>query len=132
MDEGLVVGLPVGDFVLLLCHGTACVIRMMCDLILLLSKSSIYSTTRPVGRKNHIPESYARNLPQGTDIVQKVCLMALIMIRPRYLIIPPSSLTTTLKLTVALSPAFTRERQMKPFSSCLFVPPGEGYRSRSF
>ena len=44
MNEGFVVGLPVGDFVLLLCHGTACIIRMIRVLILLLSKSSIYST----------------------------------------------------------------------------------------
>lgn len=43
MDKGLVVGLTVGNFVLLLCNGKACVIRMMRDLILLFSKSSIYS-----------------------------------------------------------------------------------------
>lgn len=44
VDEGFVIGLPVGDFVLLLCHSSACVIRMMRDLILPLGKSSIYST----------------------------------------------------------------------------------------
>lgn len=44
MNEGLVIGLPVGDFVLLLCHGVVCIIRIMRDLILPLGKSSIYST----------------------------------------------------------------------------------------
>ncbi|EPY5345296.1 transposase [Klebsiella quasipneumoniae] len=44
VDEGFVVGGPVGDFELLLCHGTACIVRRMRDLILRLSKSSIYST----------------------------------------------------------------------------------------
>ncbi len=39
-----VVGGPVGDFELLLCHGTVCVVGKMRDLILQLSKSSIYST----------------------------------------------------------------------------------------
>ncbi|NYR33877.1 hypothetical protein HJ573_01550, partial [Klebsiella pneumoniae] len=38
------VGGPVGDFELLLCHGTVCVVGKMRDLILQLSKSSIYST----------------------------------------------------------------------------------------
>lgn len=37
------VGLSVGDFVLLLCHGNACVIRIVRALILSLGKSSIYS-----------------------------------------------------------------------------------------
>ncbi|MBS0080467.1 hypothetical protein KFF66_21465, partial [Escherichia coli] len=37
-------GGPVGDFELLLCHGTVCVVGKMRDLILQLSKSSIYST----------------------------------------------------------------------------------------
>ncbi|TBQ61567.1 hypothetical protein EXU11_27535, partial [Klebsiella quasipneumoniae subsp. quasipneumoniae] len=41
------VGGPVGDFELLLCHGTVCVVGKMRDLILQLSKSSIYST-KPV------------------------------------------------------------------------------------
>ncbi|MGE6000217.1 hypothetical protein ACQJ2A_26505, partial [Klebsiella quasipneumoniae subsp. similipneumoniae] len=44
VDEGFIVGGPVGDFELLLCHGTVCVVGKMCDLILQLSKSSIYST----------------------------------------------------------------------------------------
>ena len=44
VDEGFVVGGPVGDFELLLCHGTVCVVGRMRDLILQLSKSSIYST----------------------------------------------------------------------------------------
>uniref|UniRef100_UPI0037442C15 hypothetical protein n=1 Tax=Klebsiella quasipneumoniae TaxID=1463165 RepID=UPI0037442C15 len=42
--EGFIVGGPVGDFELLLCHGTVCVVGKMRDLILQLSKSSIYST----------------------------------------------------------------------------------------
>ncbi|OZO73172.1 hypothetical protein CG699_12870, partial [Escherichia coli] len=33
-----------GDFELLLCHGTVCVVGKIRDLILQLSKSSIYST----------------------------------------------------------------------------------------
>ncbi|WP_445084114.1 transposase, partial [Escherichia coli] len=40
-------GGPVGDFELLLCHGTVCVVGKMRDLILQLSKSSIYSTKPP-------------------------------------------------------------------------------------
>ncbi|POL81192.1 hypothetical protein C3F28_24515, partial [Escherichia coli] len=43
-----IVGGPVGDFELLLCHGTVCVVGKMRDLILQLSKSSIYST-KPSG-----------------------------------------------------------------------------------
>jgi hypothetical protein len=52
-----VVGGPVGDSELLLCHGMVCVVGRMRDLILQLSKSSIYSTkfcgdkkTRPGAR----------------------------------------------------------------------------------
>ena len=48
VDEGFIVGGPVGDFELLLCHGTVCVVGRMRDLILQLSKSSIYST-KPFG-----------------------------------------------------------------------------------
>lgn len=44
MNEGLVIGLPVGNFVLLLCHDVVCIIRIMRALILPLGKSSIYST----------------------------------------------------------------------------------------
>ncbi|RBZ92160.1 hypothetical protein DM067_04170, partial [Klebsiella pneumoniae] len=47
VDEGFIVGGPVGDFELLLCHGTVCVVGKMRDLILQLSKSSIYSTKPP-------------------------------------------------------------------------------------
>ncbi|MCD4226645.1 hypothetical protein KX356_24840, partial [Escherichia coli] len=47
-----IVGGPVGDFELLLCHGTVCVVGKMHDLILQLSKSSIYSTKPQVGTKN--------------------------------------------------------------------------------
>ncbi|MFX0754849.1 hypothetical protein ABEL53_22710, partial [Escherichia coli] len=39
-----IVGGPVGDFELLLCHGTVCVVGKIRALILQLSKSSIYST----------------------------------------------------------------------------------------
>ncbi|MEX5433327.1 hypothetical protein WCD93_29045, partial [Klebsiella michiganensis] len=46
-----IVGGPVGDFELLLCHGTVCVVGKMRDLILQLSKSSIYST-KPVMMSN--------------------------------------------------------------------------------
>ena len=42
--RGFIVGGPVGDFELLLCHGTVCVVGKIRDLILQLSKSSIYST----------------------------------------------------------------------------------------
>lgn len=44
VDEGFVIDGPVGDFELLLCHGTVCVVGRMRDLIPQLSKSSIYST----------------------------------------------------------------------------------------
>ncbi|MCQ0649385.1 IS3 family transposase, partial [Klebsiella pneumoniae] len=46
-----IVGGPVGDFELLLCHGTVCVVGKMRDLILQLSKSSIYST-KPLFARN--------------------------------------------------------------------------------
>ncbi|MER1350052.1 hypothetical protein KJR81_26410, partial [Klebsiella pneumoniae] len=46
-----IVGGPVGDFELLLCHGTVCVVGKMRDLILQLSKSSIYSTKPVSARK---------------------------------------------------------------------------------
>ncbi|MEL9583535.1 hypothetical protein J4X42_08855, partial [Escherichia coli] len=45
-----IVGGPVGDFELLLCHGTVCVVGKIRDLILQLSKSSIYSTKPPDSR----------------------------------------------------------------------------------
>ncbi|MGX4162205.1 hypothetical protein ACWJUT_26560, partial [Escherichia coli] len=44
---------PVGDFELLLCHGTVCVVGKMRDLILQLSKSSIYST-KPISSPNDV------------------------------------------------------------------------------
>ncbi|MGV4177294.1 hypothetical protein ACV8UJ_28110, partial [Citrobacter freundii] len=47
-----IVGGPVGDFELLLCHGTVCVVGKIRDLILQLSKSSIYST-KPLGGSEH-------------------------------------------------------------------------------
>ncbi|MBY7438215.1 hypothetical protein K7A39_20520, partial [Escherichia coli] len=47
-----IVGGPVGDFELLLCHGTVCVVGKIRDLILQLSKSSIYSTKPITTRKN--------------------------------------------------------------------------------
>ncbi len=50
VDEGFIVGGPVGDFELLLCHGMVCVVGRMRDLILQLSKSSIYST-KPIYAK---------------------------------------------------------------------------------
>ncbi len=49
--RAFIVGGPVGDFELLLCHGTVCVVGKMRDLILQLSKSSIYST-KPMQTKN--------------------------------------------------------------------------------
>ncbi len=55
VDEGFIVGGPVGDFELLLCHGTVCVVGKMRDLILQLSKSSIYST-KPFIRYSYIAQ----------------------------------------------------------------------------
>ncbi|PAZ33592.1 hypothetical protein APX81_22475, partial [Escherichia coli] len=49
-----IVGGPVGDFELLLCHGTVCVVGKMRDLILQLSKSSIYSTKPFVENISHL------------------------------------------------------------------------------
>ncbi|MEP8851046.1 hypothetical protein ABKU49_15265, partial [Enterobacter hormaechei] len=49
-----VVGGPVGDSELLLCHGMVCVVGRMRDLILQLSKSSIYST-KPKSQRNFCP-----------------------------------------------------------------------------
>ncbi|MBK5713534.1 fumarylacetoacetate hydrolase family protein, partial [Klebsiella pneumoniae] len=58
-----IVGGPVGDFELLLCHGTVCVVGKMRDLILQLSKSSIYST-KPTA--DEIPE------PQNIQLVTRL------------------------------------------------------------
>ncbi|MBV7595802.1 hypothetical protein KVQ91_21395, partial [Escherichia coli] len=59
-----VVGGPVGDSELLLCHGMVCVVGRMRDLILQLSKSSIYST-KPnkdagIQNKTYSPATYSR------------------------------------------------------------------------
>ncbi|MFH2950178.1 hypothetical protein ABK818_25630, partial [Escherichia coli] len=51
-----VVGGPVGDSELLLCHGMVCVVGRMRDLILQLSKSSIYSTKPDKGYDGVIAE----------------------------------------------------------------------------
>ncbi|MEP8852544.1 hypothetical protein ABKU49_23075, partial [Enterobacter hormaechei] len=73
-----IVGGPVGDFELLLCHGTVCVVGKIRDLILQLSKSSIYST-KPLsvprcspgamGKKTH---SSMRKLLRSVCILLKV------------------------------------------------------------
>jgi len=60
MDKGFVIGLPVGDSELLLCHGTACIIRMVRDLILPFDKSSIYST-KPFAVNNELQSAVDRN-----------------------------------------------------------------------
>ncbi|MER0157203.1 hypothetical protein KAH88_22695, partial [Klebsiella quasipneumoniae] len=57
-----IVGGPVGDFELLLCHGTVCVVGKMRDLILQLSKSSIYST------KPRALSIYAKSTTHRQDI----------------------------------------------------------------
>ncbi|MBQ0301291.1 hypothetical protein KAH50_24685, partial [Enterobacter roggenkampii] len=59
-----IVGGPVGDFELLLCHGTVCVVGKMRDLILQLSKSSIYST-KPIKMKKHDQSIQ----PKNTEVV---------------------------------------------------------------
>ena len=51
VDESFVVGGPVGDSELLLCHGMVCVVGRIRDLILQLSKSSIYSTKPTIGAR---------------------------------------------------------------------------------
>ncbi|HBX5221914.1 TPA: hypothetical protein MH389_27955, partial [Klebsiella pneumoniae] len=61
VDEGFIVGGPVGDFELLLCHGMVCVVGKIRDLILQLSKSSIYST-KPGARRRS-----SRSLPSPAD-----------------------------------------------------------------
>ncbi|MGT9400007.1 hypothetical protein ACVWC3_13005, partial [Escherichia coli] len=58
-----IVGGPVGDFELLLCHGTVCVVGKMRDLILQLSKSSIYST-KPITTIKGCTFSLAHGLTQ--------------------------------------------------------------------
>ncbi|MFX0951771.1 hypothetical protein ABEM47_23255, partial [Escherichia coli] len=61
-----IVGGPVGDFELLLCHGTVCVVGKMRDLILQLSKSSIYSTkpTRMIHERQN-QSGYDQQSPVG-------------------------------------------------------------------
>ncbi len=48
VDEGFIVGGPVGDFELLLCHGTVCVVGKMRDLILQLSKKVRFIQQSPM------------------------------------------------------------------------------------
>ncbi|QFS60081.1 hypothetical protein GAY20_07260 [Pantoea dispersa] len=62
------VGGPVGDFELLLCHGTVCVVGKIRDLILQLSKSSIYST-KPIPVINIIDATLEHIAPQGKRVV---------------------------------------------------------------
>ncbi len=62
VDESFVVGGPVGDFELLLCHGTVCVVGKMRDLILQLSKSSIYSTKPTDSSRDHGPRMLLTHL----------------------------------------------------------------------
>ncbi|MCD4226593.1 hypothetical protein KX356_24520, partial [Escherichia coli] len=73
-----IVGGPVGDFELLLCHGTVCVVGKMHDLILQLSKSSIYSTKpAPPSRSALNPVSSApstRMAVVSTGIRMYMCL----------------------------------------------------------
>ncbi|RDT40955.1 hypothetical protein DXF86_12615, partial [Citrobacter freundii] len=59
---------PVGDFELLLCHGTVCVVGKMCDLILQLSKSSIYST-KPLVTATATNLSFILNNPYNFFLV---------------------------------------------------------------
>ncbi|MBR8554375.1 hypothetical protein J4990_26670, partial [Klebsiella pneumoniae] len=54
------VGGPVGDFELLLCHGTVCVVGKMRDMILQLSKSSIYSTKPTVACRGRQCDALSR------------------------------------------------------------------------
>ncbi|MEP8839005.1 hypothetical protein ABKV41_23080, partial [Enterobacter roggenkampii] len=62
-----VVGGPVGDSELLLCHGMVCVVGRMRDLILQLSKSSIYSTKPQVARIERLmTPSNAGSVPSAT------------------------------------------------------------------
>ncbi|MDK9922400.1 hypothetical protein J9B48_23875, partial [Klebsiella pneumoniae] len=58
-----VVGGPVGDSELLLCHGMVCVVGRMRDLILQLSKSSIYSTKPLFEAKWNHEEERAKPCP---------------------------------------------------------------------
>ncbi|NUB80732.1 hypothetical protein HUC50_23655, partial [Escherichia coli] len=59
-----IVGGPVGDFELLLCHGTVCVVGKMRDLILQLSKSSIYSTKPKIDDINQANERWKKDTEQ--------------------------------------------------------------------
>ncbi len=52
MDESFVVGGPVGDSELLLCHGMVCVVGRMRDLILQLSKKFDLFNKAPTELKN--------------------------------------------------------------------------------
>ncbi|MEC4458828.1 hypothetical protein VSR96_20965, partial [Klebsiella pneumoniae] len=60
-----IVGGPVGDFELLLCHGTVCVVGKMRDLILQLSKSSIYSTKPTVNCRIRQDSMHSVFMPGG-------------------------------------------------------------------
>ncbi|MBW3333786.1 hypothetical protein KXC21_25995, partial [Klebsiella pneumoniae] len=60
-----VVGGPVGDSELLLCHGMVCVVGRMRDLILQLSKSSIYSTKPHGGEMENVKVNKPTLLTDG-------------------------------------------------------------------
>ncbi|MGQ5977251.1 hypothetical protein ACUNHT_26455, partial [Serratia sp. IR-2025] len=55
----------VGDFELLLCHGTVCVVGKIRDLILQLSKSSIYSTKPPTSTARMTQQGNIASLKSG-------------------------------------------------------------------
>ncbi len=74
--EGFIVGGPVGDFELLLCHGTVCVVGKMRDLILQLSKSSIYSTKPYSHRKLLIRKSELLSRHTGLKTIAWTFLMS--------------------------------------------------------
>ncbi|WP_439909764.1 aldo/keto reductase, partial [Escherichia coli] len=66
-----IVGGPVGDFELLLCHGTVCVVGKMRDLILQLSKSSIYSTKLPGGARANKVWFQRENMLKVIDMLEQ-------------------------------------------------------------
>jgi hypothetical protein len=85
VDEGFIVGGPVGDFELLLCHGTVCVVGKMRDLILQLSKKfDLFNKAADllnVGdkvKKQELEDKHVLFMEDGANSYLKKCLIGLI------------------------------------------------------
>ncbi|WP_283797808.1 hypothetical protein [Klebsiella pneumoniae] len=69
INQGLVVVAPVGDFELLLCHGTASIVRIMRDLILQLTEFRFIQQSRLLLEINHGVPALHLNVSGGDTLL---------------------------------------------------------------